>query len=143
MRTSIRIVLSYTLTQLRLRRKTARSWGRTKFLLHNYQEHVSGDHVHTWNLDTESIAAERIVNTEGVRKLAPEQIRLTDQDDVMGVGIPHQFANRMARLEGPEAIDAQRLGRTNLAVQNALCLCATASPGGDPVIHLFASWPME
>ena len=111
--------------------------------LRNYQEHVRGNRVQTWNLDTEAIAAARIGHTEGVRQLVPEQLRLTGQGDVMGIGMPHQLANRLTLHEGPEAIDAQRLGRTYLAVQNALCLCVPPAPGGDPVIHLFASWPRQ
>jgi hypothetical protein len=115
--------------------------------LRNYKEHIPGNRVHTWNLDTEAIAAARIGHAEGVRQLVPEQIRLTEQEkgfsDILGVGMPNQLLNRMTLREGPEAIDAQRLGRTYLAVQNALCMSVPPSPGGDPVIHLFASWPRQ
>ena len=115
--------------------------------LRNYREHITSDGVFTWNLDTESIAASRIGHSEGVRLLVPAQIKLDRQekgfDDILGSGLPNTLSNRLMLREGPEAIDAQRLGRSYLAIQNALCLCAPPVPGGDPVIRLFAAWPVQ
>jgi hypothetical protein len=53
------------------------------------------------------------------------------------------LANRMALREGPQALDAQRLGRAAEALQLALLQSAPGTPGGDPVIRLFPAWPAE
>jgi hypothetical protein len=84
---------------------------------------------------------------ESVQKLVPEQLRLSVHErgfeDILGKGMPLQLNNRMTLREGPEAIDAQRLERSYLAVQDALCMCVPQSRGGDPVIRLFAAWPQQ
>jgi hypothetical protein len=53
------------------------------------------------------------------------------------------LANRMTLREGPQALDAQRLGRAAEALHLALLQSAPPTPGGDPVIRVFPSWPKE
>ena len=51
--------------------------------------------------------------------------------------------NRMDLREGFQTTGVQRLGRAADALHNALCQSIPASPGKDPVIHLFPAWPKE
>jgi hypothetical protein len=51
--------------------------------------------------------------------------------------------NRMDLREGFQTTGVQRLGRAADAIHNALCQSIPASPGKDPVIHLFPAWPKE
>ncbi|MPN15688.1 hypothetical protein SDC9_163022 [bioreactor metagenome] len=45
--------------------------------------------------------------------------------------------------EGFQTTGVQRLGRAADALHNALCQSIPASPGKNPVIHLFPAWPKE
>ncbi len=49
----------------------------------------------------------------------------------------------MTLREGPQALDAQRLGRAAEALHLALLQSAPPNPGGDPIIRVFPSWPVE
>lgn len=51
--------------------------------------------------------------------------------------------NRMDLREGFQTTGVQRLGRVADALHNALCQSIPASPGKEPVIHLFPAWPIE
>jgi hypothetical protein len=51
------------------------------------------------------------------------------------------LANRLTLREGPQALDAQRLGRAAEALQLALLQSAPGTPAGDAVIRLFPAWP--
>jgi hypothetical protein len=51
--------------------------------------------------------------------------------------------NRLTLREGPQALDAQRLGRAAEALQLALLQSAPGVPGGESIIRLFAAWPDE
>ena len=53
------------------------------------------------------------------------------------------LANRMTLREGPQALDAQRLGRAAEALHLALLRSNPPAPGEDPVIEPFAAWPNE
>jgi hypothetical protein len=49
----------------------------------------------------------------------------------------------MTLREGPQALDAQRLGRAAEALHLALLRSNPPAPGEDPVIEPFAAWPKE
>ena len=51
--------------------------------------------------------------------------------------------NRMALVEGFNAIEAQRLGIVSGALHDALMQDSPGKPGMDPVIRLFPAWPVE
>src|SRR5262249_1656077 len=53
------------------------------------------------------------------------------------------LANRMTLREGPQALDAQRLGRAAEALHLALLRSNPPGPGEDPIIEPFAAWPKE
>jgi hypothetical protein len=53
------------------------------------------------------------------------------------------LANRMTLREGPQALDAQRLGRASEALHLALLQSNPPAPGEDPILHLFPAWPKE
>jgi hypothetical protein len=80
---------------------------------------------------------------EATRFLIPNQIRglTAERDTSYGKGLP--LANRMALREGPQALDAQRLGRAADALQQALLQSAPGTPGGDSAIRLFPAWPSD
>jgi hypothetical protein len=45
--------------------------------------------------------------------------------------------------EGPQALDAQRLGRASEALHLALLQSNPPAPAEDPILHLFPAWPKE
>jgi hypothetical protein len=49
----------------------------------------------------------------------------------------------MTLREGPQALDAQRLGRAAEALHLALLQSNPPAPAEDPVLHLFPAWPQE
>jgi hypothetical protein len=49
----------------------------------------------------------------------------------------------MTLREGPQALDAQRLGRASEALHLALLQSNPPAPGEDPVLHVFPAWPTE
>ena len=49
----------------------------------------------------------------------------------------------MTLREGPQALDAQRLGRAAEAMQLALLQSEPPAPGGESVIRVFPAWPKE
>jgi hypothetical protein len=53
------------------------------------------------------------------------------------------LANRMTLREGPQALDAERIGRAAEALHLALLQSGPAEPGEDPVLRLFPAWPKE
>jgi Glycosyl hydrolase family 95 catalytic domain len=90
-----------------------------------------------------AIAASTIGRADAVRFLIPNQIRVLRRERetaYLGGGV---LANRMTLREGPQALDAQRLGRAAEALHLALLQSAPPNPGGDPVIRVFPSWPRE
>ena len=115
--------------------------------MRNYNSHVHGDKVKCHVLEHDTTAAARMGHTEGIRRLVPAQLRISDPErdfcEPDGVGLPFELPNRLTLREGPEAIDAQRQGRVYQAIQDALCQGVPALPGGDPVIRVFAAWPKE
>ncbi|MCI0388114.1 MAG: glycoside hydrolase [Acidobacteria bacterium] len=90
-----------------------------------------------------AIAASALGRADAVRFLIPNQIRVLRRERetaYLGGGV---LANRMTLREGPQALDAQRLGRAAEALHLALLQSAPSNPGGDPVIRVFPSWPTE
>jgi len=80
------------------------------------------------------VAGSLLGRTESTRYLIPNQIS-TAETEIM--------ANRMDMREGPQTTSVQRLGRAAEALQLALCQSVPSSPGKEPVIRVFAAWPME
>ena len=90
-----------------------------------------------------AIAASALGRADAVRFLIPNQIRVLRRERetaYLGGGV---LANRMTLREGPQALDAQRLGRAAEALHLALLQSAPPNPAGDPVIRVFPSWPRE
>ena len=88
-----------------------------------------------------AIAGTTLGRVEATRHLIPNQIQslTAERDTAYRGGRP--LRNRLALREGPQALDAQRLGRAAEALQLALLQSTPATPGADPVIRLFAAWP--
>ncbi|MEK7407638.1 MAG: DUF5703 domain-containing protein [Acidobacteriota bacterium] len=90
-----------------------------------------------------AIAAAALGRADAARVLIANQIRgLTRERSTAyrGGGV---LANRMALREGPQALDAQRLGRAAEALHLALLQSNPPRPGDDPVLHVFPAWPRE
>jgi glycosyl hydrolase family 95 len=90
-----------------------------------------------------AIAASALGRADAVRFLIPNQIRVLRRERETAYQGGAVLANRMTLREGPQALDAQRLGRAAEALHLALLQSAPPNPGGDPVIRVFPSWPEE
>jgi hypothetical protein len=88
-----------------------------------------------------AIAGVTLGRTEATRFLVPNQIRSLAAERPAAYKGGRPLANRLALREGPQALDAQRLGRAAEALQLALLQSAPGTPAGEPVIHLFPAWP--
>ncbi len=90
-----------------------------------------------------AIAGTTLGRVEATRFLVPNQIRaLTAERQTAYLG-GRPLVNRLTLREGPQALDAQRLGRAAEALQLALLQSAPGVPGGDSIIRLFPAWPDE
>jgi Domain of unknown function (DUF5703) len=90
-----------------------------------------------------AIAASALGREDAVRFLIPNQIRVLRRERETAYRGGGVLANRMTLREGPQALDAQRLGRAAEALHQALLQSAPPQPGGDPIIRVFPSWPEE
>ena len=90
-----------------------------------------------------AIAASALGRADAVRFLIPNQIRVLRRERETAYRGGGVLANRMTLREGPQALDAQRLGRAAEALHLALLQSAPPYPGGDPIIRVFPSWPEE
>jgi hypothetical protein len=90
-----------------------------------------------------AIAASAIGRADAVRFLIPNQMRALRQERATAYRGGGVLANRMTLREGPQALDAQRLGRAAEALHLALLQSAPPSPGAAPVIRVFPAWPKE
>ena len=90
-----------------------------------------------------AIAASAIGRADAVRFLIPNQVRVLRRERETAYRGGGVLANRMTLREGPQALDAQRLGRAAESLHLALLQSAPPNPGGDPVIRVFPSWPKE
>ena len=90
-----------------------------------------------------AIAAAQLRRADAVRFMIPAQIeaRVPERGTAYRGGAV--LANRMTLREGPQALDAQRLGRAAEALHLALLRSNPPAPGEDPVIEPFAAWPKE
>src|SRR5262245_38291338 len=90
-----------------------------------------------------AIAAAQLGRADAVRYMIPAQIeaRVPERGTAYRGGAV--LANRMTLREGPQALDAQRLGRAAEALHLALLRSNPPAPGEEPVIEPFAAWPKE
>ncbi|HMJ61938.1 MAG TPA: hypothetical protein VK493_09260, partial [Bryobacteraceae bacterium] len=90
-----------------------------------------------------AIAAATLGRADAVRHLIPNQIRALTPERNTAYKNGGVLANRMTLREGPQALDAQRLGRAAEALHLALLQSAPPGPGEESVIRLFAACPKE
>ena len=90
-----------------------------------------------------AIAAASIGRADAVRFLVPNQIKAISPERATAYKNGGVLANRMTLREGPQALDAQRLGRASEAMIMALLQSNPPAPGEDPMLHLFPAWPEE
>jgi hypothetical protein len=89
------------------------------------------------------IAAASIGRADAVRILVPNQIRAISPERATAYRNGGVLANRMTLREGPQALDAQRLGRAAEAINLALLQSNPPAPGEDPILRVFPAWPRE
>ncbi len=90
-----------------------------------------------------AIAGTTLGRVDATRFLVPNQMRaLTAERQTAYLG-GRPLANRLTLREGPQALDAQRLGRAAEALQLALLQSAPGVPGGESIMRLFPAWPDE
>ena len=90
-----------------------------------------------------AIAGAALGRVDATRFLVPNQMRaLTAERETAYLG-GRPLANRLTLREGPQALDAQRLGRAAEALQLALLQSAPGAPGGESIIRVFPAWPDE
>jgi hypothetical protein len=89
------------------------------------------------------IAATTLGRVEATRVLIANQIRTLSGERPGAYQGGRPLANRMTLREGPQALDAERLGRAAEALQLALLQSFAPAPAGEPIIRLFPAWPPE
>ncbi|HEY1945665.1 MAG TPA: hypothetical protein VGG97_01570 [Bryobacteraceae bacterium] len=89
------------------------------------------------------IAAATLGRAEAVRHLIPNQIRTIRPERNTAYKNGGVLLNRMTLREGPQALDAERLGRAAEALHLALMQSAPPEPGADCVIRVFPAWPKD
>jgi Glycosyl hydrolase family 95 catalytic domain/Domain of unknown function (DUF5703)/Glycoside hydrolase family 95, C-terminal domain len=89
------------------------------------------------------IAAASLGRADAVRVLVPNQIRAIAPERATAYKKGGVLANRMTLREGPQALDAERLGRAAEATNLALLQSFPPSPGEDPILRVFPAWPKE
>jgi len=94
-------------------------------------------------LSKQAIAAASLGRADAVRYLIPNQMRVLTPERSTSYKNGGVLANRMTLREGPQALDAQRLGRASEALHLALLQSSPPAPGEDPILHLFPAWPKE
>ncbi|MEO7143218.1 MAG: glycoside hydrolase family 95-like protein [Bryobacteraceae bacterium] len=90
-----------------------------------------------------AIAAASLGRADAVRVLLPNQIRSAVPERGTAYKNGGILANRMMLREGPQALDAERLGRAVEALHLALLQSNPPAPGEDPMLHIFPAWPKE
>jgi hypothetical protein len=90
-----------------------------------------------------AIAAAQLGRPDAVRYLIPAQIQVKTPERGTAYKNGGVLANRMTLREGPQALDAQRLGRASEALHLALLQSNPPAPGEDSVLRVFAAWPKE
>jgi hypothetical protein len=89
------------------------------------------------------IAGAMLGRADTVRYLIPAQIEVKTPERNTAYKSGGVLANRMTLREGPQALDAQRLGRAAEALHLALLQSNPRAPGENPVIKVFPAWPTE
>jgi hypothetical protein len=90
-----------------------------------------------------AIAAAQLGRADAVRYMIPAQIEARIAERATAYKGGQVLDNRMTLREGPQALDAQRLGRAAEALHVALLNSAPPAPAEDPVIELFSAWPKD
>lgn len=93
-------------------------------------------------LSKQAIAAASLGRADAVRVMIPNQIRGT-AERATAYKNGGALSNRMMLREGPQALDAERLGRASEALHLALLQSNPPAPGEDGIIHVFPAWPQE
>jgi hypothetical protein len=78
-----------------------------------------------------------------VRYLIPAQIQVKTPERGTAYKNGGVLANRMTLREGPQALDAQRLGRASESLNLSLLQSNPPAPGEDPIVRVFPAWPKE
>ena len=89
------------------------------------------------------IAAASLGRADAVRIMAPNQMRALAPERAAAYRGGGVLANRMTLREGPQALDAERLGRAAEALHMALLQSNPPAPAEAPVLHVFPAWPHE
>ena len=90
------------------------------------------------------MGAATLGRAEDIRYLIVNQMRGIPRPGAPGgIDGTANFANRMSLREGPQALDAEALGRASEAVNLALLQSSPAGPGEAPVIRVFPAWPRD
>jgi hypothetical protein len=90
-----------------------------------------------------AIASAQLGRADAVRYMIPAQIEVRVPERGTAYKGGGVLSNRMTLREGPQALDAQRLGRGAEALHLALLPSNPPDPGADPVIEPFAALPKE
>jgi glycosyl hydrolase family 95 len=90
-----------------------------------------------------AIAAATLGRADAVRFMIPNQMRVLRQERETAYRGGGVLANRLTLREGPQALDAQRLGRASEALHLALLQSNPPAPARDPVIRVFPAWPKQ
>ena len=90
-----------------------------------------------------AIAAALLGRPEAVRILAVNQVKALSPERGTAYRGGGVLPNRMTLREGPQALDAQRLGRACEAMQLALLQSLPPEPAAEPELRVFPSWPKE
>ncbi|HEX4229164.1 MAG TPA: hypothetical protein VHZ07_10870 [Bryobacteraceae bacterium] len=87
------------------------------------------------------IAAAVLGHAEMVKFLIPNQLRALPGSRNNTQHEATLFPNRMSLREGPQALEAEALGRASEALHTALLQSTGPGPAEEPVIHVFPAWP--
>jgi hypothetical protein len=90
-----------------------------------------------------AMAAASLGRADAVRILIPNQIKASAPERATAYKGGGVLANRMTLREGPQALDAERLGRASEALHLALLQSNPPAPGEDSILHVFPAWPKE
>ena len=90
-----------------------------------------------------AIAGTTLGRVEATRFLIPNQMRALAAERQTAYLGGRPLMNRLTLREGPQALDAQRLGRAAEALQLALLQSAPGAPGGESIMRFFPAWPDE
>ena len=90
-----------------------------------------------------AIAGTMLGRVDATRFLIPNQMRALAAERQTAYLGGRPLINRLTLREGPQALDAQRLGRAAEALQLSLLQSAPGVPGGESIIRLFPAWPDE